>query len=974
MDRRRIYDYEYQRRLRKAYKASASARLSLWLEEIFKATWRPVSWAAFLIGLMFLSLPSLFGQTGWIIAGILFWIGFAYLLIEDFKKFKRPSETKILKRVQEDNNLDYRPLEILKDAPSGIYTTLKKRLWRISSKRAAEDSHHIRMSFPTLCVSFLDHFGFRLMAFITFFAGMVIAGGQAYDRAMQGLVPFGGLGSNASLNYTIWIKAPSYTGLGDIVFDKTSAEDQKTFPIIPEGSTIKATVDGLWGPAWLKLYVGDTKILSKSFAHIEDESFMTETTVPSYDLPQSTTAKETKETSGAIGQNGTLNLRNLIRNFVSLDYTYRPDETPTLIWSDEKKDAAQSNTKKEKTKNKKPEISADKYEENPKKISSGEAQDFGMRFPITMQDDYGIKSLEVHLKLADSVTDKPYYNGENHFTKPISTAAGSSYSTNSFFDLSAHPYAGLPVKITITAIDDAGQKATTTPRLFTLKERVFSHLLAQKLVNMRKKLIWDGVAAAPNIAFDLKFQLQYPEDMRDNPSIWLALKNVKAHLENAKSNQDIAPIIETLWTIALDLEDMGLSKAARDLERITSKITRALRSSKTPDTEKLALFNEYREKMARYLDKLREFNENRDTDSADISEDLMRDLLNPAPLQEMLDQMELLAENGDYDSLEDMIADLQSLLESFALGGGMPPELKAMQKGLDVMQGLIDNQKHLLAETQELAKRIPESIKLPQKGFGEAITPPSDIFQEWYDGDIPPPPANNKILILPQKGMNLPKPPLGLGQVPIPDNLQNSERPKSPFETPKKDRQQQEEDSANAKPEIYDDTLPDTQEEANIQEVLRFILGEVMGEVFNFTDKLPETMPLAELEMRKSTHTLDEDRPDESVPVQEEVIRLLEQAQKELQKQMQEQMQQNAGGAGSGIGSRFRPRSTDPLGRPTNPDEDNNMFADDSEVEIPDSFNRRRIDEILNYLRKNSGDPERSRIEREYFQRLLKQF
>jgi hypothetical protein len=175
-------------------------------------------------------------------------------------------------------------------------------------------------------------------------------------------------------------------------------------------------------------------------------------------------------------------------------------------------------------------------------------------------------------------------------------------------------------------------------------------------------------------------------------------------------------------------------------------------------------------------------------------------------------------------------------------------------------------------------------------------------------------------------------------------------------------------------PDVYDDTLPDTWEEANIQEVLRFILGDVMGEIYNHTDQLPETMPLAELEMRKSTRTLDNDRPDESVPVQEEVIRLLEQAQKDLQDQLQEEMAKRAGGKNSGVGSRFRPNPTDPLGRPTRPEEDDNSFAENSEVEVPDSFDRRRIDEILEYLRKNSGNPERSRIEREYFRRLLKQF
>jgi hypothetical protein len=789
------------------------------------------------------------------------------------------------------------------------------------------------------------------------------------------------LGSNRNIEFTIWIDTPAYTGLGDTVFDKDNTAEQKTFPVIPEGSTIKASVSGLWGPAWVKMYVDDERLFSEGFEYLEDDSYMAEIKVPSHDL--SAEQKKLVEKDQYV-QNGNLRLRNLVRNFVDLKYTYRPDETPILRWSDENVQA-ENDAVEETEAPIEPLENPDKFAQNIKKDLPEDIKNFGMNFPLTMQDDYGVKSIEVHLQLPEDFIDKPVFHGEKYFIKPMSTAAGAAYTTTTFFDLSAHPYAGLPVEITIKAIDDAGQTAETSERIFTLNERTFSQLLAQRLVNLRKKLIWEGIEAAKNVSFDLRFQLQYPEDMRDDPSIWLALKNVKRRLENAKSNEDIEPLIETLWTIALDLEDMGLSKAARELERITSKMTRALRSEKTSDEEKLELFDEYREKMATYLDKLREFNENRDTSAADLNEELMKDLLNPGPLQEMLDQMEILAENGDYDSLEDMIADLQALLESFALGGAMPPELQAMQKGLDVMQGLVDNQKHLLSETEELAKRIPESVKRPQKGFGEIMPAPEGIFEEWFQGDIPPPPsAKNELFLTPRPETPEPRAPLGPGQIPIPEDFGRDtpdlpppplgRAPALPQPPMDNNAPQSEWADNNNELEIYDDTLPDTWEEANIQEVLRFILGDVMGEIYNFTDKLPETMPLAELEMRKSTRTLDDDRPDESVPVQEEVIRLLEQAQEELQKQMQEEMQKRAGGQGSGVGSRFRPRSTDPLGRPTNPEEDENLFAEDSEVEVPDSFDKRRIDEILEYLRKNSGDPDRTQIEREYFRRLLKQF
>jgi hypothetical protein len=250
-----------------------------------------------------------------------------------------------------------------------------------------------------------------------------------------------------------------------------------------------------------------------------------------------------------------------------------------------------------------------------------------------------------------------------------------------------------------------------------------------------------------------------------------------------------------------------------------------------------------------------------------------------------------------------------------------------MERGLNVLGGLIDNQKYLLGDTQELAPLVPDHVKKPQKSFGELLPVPQDLMSEWKDlnaTEMPPAPS-------------------------LPDmSRQNDDM-------------------------IFDDTNPeqestdlDLQPQENIQEVLRFILGELIGEVYDFTSELPETMPQAELEMRNSTTTLDDQRPDLSVPIQEEVIRLLEQAQQDLQEQMQEQMEQRTG-------MQMRQGQTDPLGRPQG-EEEYIGPREDSDVEVPDQFDRRRIDEILEYLRKHAGDPERSRIEREYFKRLLRAF
>ena len=72
----------------------------------------------------------------------------------------------------------------------------------------------------------------------------------------------------------------------------------------------------------------------------------------------------------------------------------------------------------------------------------------------------------------------------------------------------------------------------------------------------------------------------------------------------------------------------------------------------------------------------------------------------------------------------------------------------------------------------------------------------------------------------------------------------------------------------------------------------------------------------------------------------------------------------------SGTGQKY-----DPLGRRYDDDEDDpNGRGVDSQVEVPDEVQKKRVDEIIKMLRDRSGDRSRSQEELEYFRRLLRQF
>lgn len=977
-------DQERARKDRLVRRASLSAGLALYLEAFILSFW-PLFTAFFGgIAIMLLSLPSIFSEAGWVIFSILFWGTNLYLFIRGIRRLKLPKQHHIFKRVQEDSKLSYRPLEVLSDAQH--YTKPKtekygstpyedsRALWVRAARTSEEDSKKLRVSWPHPLLATLDRRGLRVMALLGFIGGLIIAGPQSYERVYHGLFPFGGLGNTDHIGIALWIEPPEYTEMSDIVLDAAElkaarnqdASQQDSFIQIPEGSHIQISLTNLWGPSWMR--IGNIKV---PLNEIDENNKGATLILP--ELPD---------------EKGVLSVHNLLQRFVSLPFQYINDSAPEINWqahTQEEKPAflptrkEQEQLDKDKEEDKAEEENEDKAEKeeiNPfappapkkdKKASTKPKKDavpYGMNFPLIMSDDYGIKLIKLEGKLPADIQDTPKYGDMIAIEKSVATLPKQLIKTYSFFDLSHHPWAGLPVEITIKATDEAGQATSTPMRVFTLPERQFSHILAAKLVALRKKLIWNGLDAAKDVSFDLFFQLKYPEDMRNDPSIWLGIKTASERLMKAyeanSENEDLSDVINLLWTMALELEDLGISNAANALQDATDAISRALRRKNTSPERMQDLFNDYRNSLTHYLEKLRQLHENRNIGEIDdIPPEVVQDLLAPEALREMLKQMEDLNKTGDYRSLEDMIARMQSLLESFALGGGMPPDLEAIAKGMNVMQGLIDQQKSLLSDTEGLADLMPEDTKkLPEKGFGTLLEFDNDVTRSWNDGDMPPPPGN----VL---NRNLQKQAPEDEEFNDPDGIITG----VPFFNSPLPAQEEEKqaESETQDVESYDDSLPETKEQAGIQEVLRFVLGEVMGEYFEMSDELLPNMPMAELEMRNSTRTLGKNRPDHSIPIQEEVIRLLEEAMEQMQQKMREGMSQRSG-------MNFSPQQTDPLGRPQSPDQDGQYFSEDSDVEVPESFAKKRIDEILEYLRKHSGDSQRPKIEREYFERLLRQF
>jgi hypothetical protein len=161
---------------------------------------------------------------------------------------------------------------------------------------------------------------------------------------------------------------------------------------------------------------------------------------------------------------------------------------------------------------------------------------------------------------------------------------------------------------------------------------------------------------------------------------------------------------------------------------------------------------------------------------------------------------------------------------------------------------------------------------------------------------------------------------------------------------------------------------------AQQQEALRRMLGEMMRQMGEGAGDIPQPFGRAERAMRGAVDALNRGAPGDAVGPQTDALDQLQQAARAMAEQMNQMGQgQGDGNPDRGDPSGLRPRRNadrDPLGRERN----GNGSYDQSDVKIPDQGELQKSREILDELRRRSGERSRPEIERDYIDRLLKRF
>ena len=358
------------------------------------------------------------------------------------------------------------------------------------------------------------------------------------------------------------------------------------------------------------------------------------------------------------------------------------------------------------------------------------------------------------------------------------------------------------------------------------------------------------------------------------------------------------------------LGEFALAEA--DLQRLQEEAMQALRDGKLGE-ELDQIMQQLQDAMDRYMQALAERLEEMGLDQLPPMANLPE--MQTQDIQDMMDRIQEMAETGNRDAAEQMLAEMQQMLDQLREGLQMQQSNPAManaRKMMDDLRSLTEDQQQLLDRT-----------------FEESQNERSGAFQ---------------------------RPRLVPGQ---PGQQQGQQ--------PGQQQGQRQQGQQGQQPGQQQGQGPSAAD----QQALRQRLGELMMQMDEALGQIPENMGRAEQQMEQAGNNMGKGEMGDAANNQAQALEELRNATNQMAEAMAQQF-----GAQLGLGSGQPQRSGnqqgfDPFGRRNSNENGQGASAEDADVQLPDRMEILRAREILEELRKRSGERSRPKIELDYIDRLL---
>lgn len=777
----------------------------------------------------------------------------------------RPSREDGMKRVEKASNLEGRPLAALDDAPFDTTSPQGLALWQAHQASMADKVKRLAAGLPAPRTEVFDRWALRAPVLLLLVVAFFVAGPQRSERISQAFAPLQSA-PTVPVRIDVWATPPAYTSLPPRTLLAGTTIDATSEPplgsMLPTGSR-------------LTILLSDSDAVTASLTPMNGTETLTLT------LTEDAGSLET-----VLDADVTLDL-TARRAAISLPLLITPDRPPTI-----------------------------RFAGDPQATAVG-----AIEILYAAEDDYAVESAHADVEPADEryadatpLVDAPRID----LILPQTPTGGTVETTR---DLSAHPWAGLDVDMTLVAIDGAGQEATSETLTVLLPQRPFREPLARALVEQRRLLAVD-TRTRPRVLTALEGLALAPETfMEDELTTFLALTVTTQRLRFADGNDDLLAVVEMLWQLALQVEDGDLSLAAERLREAEENLSDALENGASEE-EISALMDELRQAFQEYMQALAEQLQNQDM--AQMPQDMPMANLNPLAMQDMMDQIQDLAELGATDAARELLEQLREQLDQLRGAQAMEQREPTPQE-----QQLRESMQELQAITREQQRLLDETFPFSSDAQRQEVRPPRQFSPPGGENDQANRPTPNE----------------------------NGDPQRDPLE------------------EL-------AQQQRALEDELQDLMDQLRDLGLN-----PDQFGEAGDAMDGAGQMLEQGDPTTALGEQGRALEALRQGAQDVMEQLAQGEGQGGEGQAQGPGQSPGPgqgmpritfgpggdgqRGTDPLGRPQR--ESGGRRADGT-VRIPEETDIQRARDILNEIQRRLGEQVRPQVERDYLDRLIDRF
>jgi uncharacterized protein (TIGR02302 family) len=350
--------------------------------------------------------------------------------------------------------------------------------------------------------------------------------------------------------------------------------------------------------------------------------------------------------------------------------------------------------------------------DRPGRGSSGQQT----RLPWQVSDDYGVSTLQAELRLRDRPSAPP-------LVVPIPLPGGSPRSAHGVSqpDLTANPWAGLPVVGHLVGRDGPGQAGTSADATFELGERPFHNPIAQILIAARKSL-----SVHPDDRSDalvlLDGLMQQPGAFKGDPGAFLHLSTIYYGLVRNPRDSAVVEAQAMMWELALHMEEGQTEQSARALEEARQAARDALdkaqqHPSDATRKELAKRLEELRQAIDRHMRALME-EAQRNNDVMPFDPKAMQ--LSNRDMERLAQQAEQAAKEGRMADAQQQMAQLEKMLDQLrnarTQGGDKKQANSKQRKGKQqqgAVQDMIAREGKLMDQAQQRSNQNPAG---PQPG------------------------------------------------------------------------------------------------------------------------------------------------------------------------------------------------------------------------------------------------------------------